>query len=87
MADWIGGKNNIGCFTQGISITLPKNGLLNAGYSIGDDSRANSNATMDRHVFLHYGVTFRALVATGCFPGGGLQRRPGPRCRSADLAK
>ena len=29
-----------------------------AGYSIGNDSWQNSNATKNRYVFLYYGVTF-----------------------------
>ena len=58
VADWYSGKNYYGYFTPGISITLPHNGLLNAGYSIGNDSWANSNATKNRFVFLYYGVTF-----------------------------
>ena len=58
MADWYSGKNYYGYFTPGISISLPKSGLFNAGYSIGNDSWANSNATKNRYVFLYYGVTF-----------------------------
>jgi hypothetical protein len=58
VADWFSGKNSIGYFTPGISITLPHNGLFNAGYSIGNDSWENSNATKNRYVFLYYGVTF-----------------------------
>ena len=58
VADWLSGKNNLGYFTPGISISLPANGLLNAGYSIGNDSWANSNATRNRYVFLYYGITF-----------------------------
>jgi hypothetical protein len=58
VADWFSGKNSIGYFTPGISITLPHNGLVNAGYSIGNDSWENSNATKNRYVFIYYGVTF-----------------------------
>jgi hypothetical protein len=58
VADWFSGKNSLGYFTPGISITLPHNGLLNAGYSIGNDSWENSNATKNRYVFLYYGMTF-----------------------------
>jgi hypothetical protein len=58
VADWFSGKNGLGYFTPGLSITLPGNGLLNAGYSIGNDSWANSNATKNRYLFLYYGVTF-----------------------------
>ncbi|HEY2383600.1 MAG TPA: hypothetical protein VGK48_20690 [Terriglobia bacterium] len=58
VADWYSGKNYYGYFTPGISITLPGNGLFNAGYSIGNDSWANSDATKNRYVFLYYGITF-----------------------------
>jgi hypothetical protein len=58
VADWYSGKNYYGYFTPGISITLPKNGLFNAGYSIGNDSWQNSDATKNRYVFVYYGVTF-----------------------------
>jgi hypothetical protein len=58
VADWFSGKNGMGYFTPGVSITLPKSGLFNAGYSIGNDSFANSNATKNRYLFLYYGITF-----------------------------
>jgi hypothetical protein len=58
VADWFSGKNTIGYFTPGISITLPHNGLFNAGYSFGNDSWENSNATKNRYVFVYYGITF-----------------------------
>jgi hypothetical protein len=58
VSDWYSGKNYYGYFTPGISITLPANGLFNAGYSIGNDSWANSNATKNRYVFVYYGITF-----------------------------
>jgi hypothetical protein len=58
VADWFSGKNGLGYVTPGISISLPANGLLNAGYSIGNDSWANSNATKNRYAFLYYGITF-----------------------------
>jgi hypothetical protein len=58
VADWFSGKNSVGYFTPGVSITLPHNGLLNAGYSIGNDSWADSNATKNRYWFFYYGVTF-----------------------------
>ena len=58
VADWYSGKNYYGYFTPGISITLPGSGLFNAGYSIGNDSWQNSNATKNRYLFLYYGVTF-----------------------------
>jgi len=58
VADWYSGRNYYGYFTPGVSITLPGNGLFNAGYSIGNDSWKNSNASKNRYVFLYYGVTF-----------------------------
>jgi hypothetical protein len=58
VADWFSGKNSIGYFTPGISISLPGNGLLNAGYSIGNDSWEHDNATKNRYFFAYYGVTF-----------------------------
>ena len=58
VADWFSGKNGIGYFTPGVSITLPGSGLLNAGYSLGNDSWADSNLTKNRYFFVYYGVTF-----------------------------
>lgn len=59
VADWFSGQNTLGYFTPGISITLPHSGLLNAGYSIGNDSvGSNAAAPKDRFVFIYYGVTF-----------------------------
>ena len=58
VTDWFSGKNGFGYFTPGISITLPGNGLFNIGYSIGNDSWENSNATHNRLLFFYYGVTF-----------------------------
>jgi hypothetical protein len=55
VADWFSGKNFFGYFTPGVSITLPHNGLFNAGYSIGNDSYDGNN---NRLLFLYYGVTF-----------------------------
>ncbi len=57
VADWFSCKNGFGYFTPGISINLPHSGLLNAGYSIGNDSY-HANVTHNRLVFLYYGVTF-----------------------------
>ena len=58
VADWFSGKNNLGYFTPGLSVTLPGNGLFNAGYSFGNDSFEKSNATKNRYLFFYYGVTF-----------------------------
>lgn len=58
VADWFSGKYGYGYFTPGIAITLPGNGVLSAGYSIGNDSWANGNATRNRYIYTFYGVTF-----------------------------
>jgi hypothetical protein len=58
VVDWYSGKNNLGYFTPGISVTLPANGLLNVGYMIGNDSWENSNATRNRYLMVYYGITF-----------------------------
>jgi hypothetical protein len=58
VADWFSMKNSVGYFTPGVSFTLPGSGLLNIGYSFGNDSWANSNATKNRYFFAYYGVTF-----------------------------
>jgi hypothetical protein len=52
VADWFSGHNGIGYVTPGFSFTLPHNGLLNIGYSVGNAGRKN-NA-----LFIYYGVTF-----------------------------
>ncbi len=58
VADWFSGKNGFGYFTPGVSIALPRSGLLNAGYSIGNDSWEEGNAVRNRYFFVYYGVTF-----------------------------
>jgi hypothetical protein len=58
VADWFSQKNYLGYFTPGVSIALPKNGLLNVGYMIGNDSWENSNAIRNRYLMVYYGVTF-----------------------------
>ena len=55
VADWFSGKNAFGYFTPGLSFTLPANGLLNAGYSLGNDSYYGND---NRFLFLYYGATF-----------------------------
>ena len=57
VADWLSGKNFWGYFTPGVSVTLPHNGLLNIGYSIGNDSFTNNDAK-NRALFVYYGITF-----------------------------
>ncbi|HXG65671.1 MAG TPA: hypothetical protein VNO70_11230 [Blastocatellia bacterium] len=52
VADWLSGYNRFGYVTPGLAFTLPKNSLLYAGYSIGNEGRKN-NA-----LFLYYGITF-----------------------------
>jgi hypothetical protein len=58
VADWYSGTNGLGYLTTGISIVLPRSGLLNAGYSIGSDSWKDDNATRNRYSFVYYGVVF-----------------------------
>ena len=57
VADWFSGKNFWGYFTPGISVTLPHNGLLNIGYSIGNDSFGDPSND-NRALFVYYGITF-----------------------------
>jgi hypothetical protein len=52
VADWFSGKNGFGYVTPGFSFSLPKNGLFNVGYSIGNAGRKNNG------LFVYYGVTF-----------------------------
>jgi hypothetical protein len=52
VTDWFSGKNGFGYVTPGFSFTLPKNGLLNVGYSVGNYGRKNNG------LFVYYGVTF-----------------------------
>ena len=52
VADWFSGRNGFGYVTPGLSFTLPKNGLLNIGYSVGNYGRKNNG------LFVYYGVTF-----------------------------
>jgi len=58
VADWFSGKNGLGYFTPGVSITLPASGLLNVGYALGNNSWQDSNAAKNRYFFAYYGVTF-----------------------------
>jgi hypothetical protein len=55
VADWFSGENFWGYFTPGISITLPRSGLLNIGYSLGNDSYDGND---NRAFFIYYGITF-----------------------------
>jgi hypothetical protein len=55
VADWFSGHRFLNYFTPGISITFPKNGILNAGYSIGNGSWENTD---NRRLFVYYGMTF-----------------------------
>jgi hypothetical protein len=52
VGDWFSGKNRFGYVTPGLSFVLPKGGLLNVGYSVGNTGRKN-NA-----LFVYYGITF-----------------------------
>lgn len=57
VADWFSGVSGFGYFTPGVSITLPRNGLLNAGYSLGNDSY-DDPGNNNRYFFVYYGITF-----------------------------
>ena len=52
VADWFSGKNAFGYVTPGFSFSLPKNSLLNIGYSVGNSGRKNNG------LFVYYGITF-----------------------------
>jgi len=52
VADWLSGKNGFGYVTPGFSFTLPRNQLINIGYSVGNYGRKNNG------LFVYYGVTF-----------------------------
>lgn len=52
LVDWFSGENSFGYVTPGFSITLPGNGLFNAGYSVGNAGYHN------KLLFLYYGVSF-----------------------------
>jgi len=61
VADWFSGKNFWGFLTPGVSIALPRNTLLNVGYSIGNNSYNNDvpgNDTHNKALFVYYGITF-----------------------------
>jgi hypothetical protein len=49
VADWFSGRNGFGYVTPGLSFTLPKAGLLNIGYSVGNSGRKNNG------LFVYYG--------------------------------
>jgi hypothetical protein len=60
VADWFSGKNFWGYFTPGISVVLPHSGLLNIGYSIGNNAWNDDpgNDTHNKALFIYYGITF-----------------------------
>ena len=60
VADWFSGKNFWGYFTPGISVTLPHSGLLNIGYSIGNNAYNDDegNDSHNKALFIYYGITF-----------------------------
>jgi hypothetical protein len=60
VADWFSGKNFWGYFTPGISFTLPHSGLLNIGYSIGNNAWNDDegNDSHNKALFIYYGITF-----------------------------
>jgi hypothetical protein len=52
VTDWFSGNNALGYVTPGFSIALPKSGLLNIGYSVGNKAKKNNG------LFVYYGITF-----------------------------
>lgn len=52
VTDWFSGNNALGYVTPGFSIALPKSGLLNIGYSVGNRAKKNNG------LFIYYGITF-----------------------------
>lgn len=61
VADWFSGENSLGYFTPGVSIALPHSGLVNVGYSFGNDSWSKTDKLYnkyDRFFFAYYGITF-----------------------------
>src|SRR5262249_47277767 len=52
VAEWFRGKKGFGCVPPGVSFGLPKNSLLNIGYSVGNFGRKNNG------LFVYYGITF-----------------------------
>lgn len=52
VADWFSGNNSVGYVTPGFSFALPRNSLLNVGYTIGNYGHKN-NA-----LYIYYGITF-----------------------------
>jgi hypothetical protein len=57
VADWFSGVSGFGYFTPGVSVILPGNGLLNIGYSLGNDSYEDPSNN-NRFLFMYYGITF-----------------------------
>lgn len=57
VTDYFSGKNFWGYLTPGVSIVLPHSGLLNIGYSFGNDSY-ESPSNNNRALFAYYGITF-----------------------------
>jgi len=60
VTDWFSGNNFWGYWTPGISVVLPHSGLLNIGYSIGNNSYNDDpgNDTHNKAFFIYYGITF-----------------------------
>src|SRR5215207_6672164 len=58
VADWFSSKNSLGYFTPGVSIVLPHSGLLNIGYSIGNDNWKDRDEIKNSYVFVYYGIVF-----------------------------
>jgi hypothetical protein len=52
VADWFSGRNGFGYATPGLSFALPKAGLFNIGYSVGNYGKKNNG------LFVYYGIVF-----------------------------
>ncbi|MEQ1760707.1 MAG: hypothetical protein ABL986_20545 [Vicinamibacterales bacterium] len=60
VADFLSGKNFWGYLTPGISVVLPRSGLLNIGYAIGYNELTGDGDPDYRNnaLFVYYGITF-----------------------------
>lgn len=58
VADWASGKNGLGYFTPGVSVSLPKSSQLKLGYSFGNNSYTQANGDKNnRFLFVRFGIT------------------------------
>ena len=82
VADWFSGKNFWGYFTPGISVVLPHSGLLNIGYSIGNnawnDDEGNDYAQQGAVHLLRHHVPLTAAGGSRSRSPAFALRRGGP---------